>query len=231
VFERFTERSRHVVVFAQEEARGLGHAHIGTEHLLLGLLRAEDGVAARVLDSLDVHLVEVREEVVQILGWGDKVETGQIPFTPRAKKALELSLREAISLGHKYIGTEHVLIGLVSENEGLAARILREKGYDAESVRAATLGMVDGPAADAVEERWHTLSREIDREEARSRPSELTLGSTLREVLNEVSRAQATAIAEQDIERAQTLTKLRHDLLAITRGLDAVLGENQPGGG
>src|SRR5919112_5658824 len=124
MFERFTERARQVVVLAQEEARTLKHNYIGTEHILLGLLREEEGLAARVLESLDITVERVRAQVVRIVGSGEEVTSGQIPFTPRAKKVLELALREALSLGHNYIGTEHILLGLVRENEGVAARIL-----------------------------------------------------------------------------------------------------------
>ena len=116
MFERFTERARQVVVLAQDEARALKHNYIGTEHILLGLLREEEGLAARVLESLDITVEEVRAQVARIVGQGDEVTTGQIPFTPRAKKVLELALREALSLGHNYIGTEHILLGLVREN-------------------------------------------------------------------------------------------------------------------
>jgi ATP-dependent Clp protease ATP-binding subunit ClpA len=139
VFERFTERAREVVVLAQDEARRLRHNYIGTEHLLLGLLREEEGIAARVLESLDVEVNEVRAQVARVVGQGDEATTGQIPFTPRAKKVLELSLREALSLNHSYIGTEHVLLGLVRENEGVAARILLDLGVDAEMVRKTVL--------------------------------------------------------------------------------------------
>src|SRR5919108_5308697 len=124
MFERFTERARQVVVLAQDEARAFKHNYIGTEHLLLGLLREEEGLAARVLDALDVTIEEVRAQVARIIGQGDEFKTGQIPFTPRAKKVLELALREALSLGHDYIGTEHILLGIARENEGVAARIL-----------------------------------------------------------------------------------------------------------
>ena len=111
MFERFTERARQVVVLAQEEARTLKHNYIGTEHILLGLLREEEGLAARVLESLDITVERVRAQVVRIVGSGEEVTSGQIPFTPRAKKVLELALREALSLGHNYIGTEHILLG------------------------------------------------------------------------------------------------------------------------
>ena len=130
MFERFTERARQVVVLAQEEARSLKHNYIGTEHLLLGLLREEEGVAARVLDGLEVSVEEVRAAVVRIVGSGEESPQGQIPFTPRAKKVLELALREALSLGHNYIGTEHILAALVEDDEGIPARTLRRIGVD-----------------------------------------------------------------------------------------------------
>ena len=145
MFERFTERARRVVVFAQHEARGLKHNYIGTEHILLGLLREEEGLAARVLESFDITVEEVRAQVARIVGLGDEVTTGQIPFTPRAKKVLELSLREAISLGHNYIGTEHILLGIVRENEGVAARILLDFDADAEKIRNEIIRMLSGP--------------------------------------------------------------------------------------
>src|SRR5882724_1262790 len=145
MFERFTERARQVVVLAQEEARTLKHNYIGTEHILLGLLREEEGLAARVLESLDITVEEVRAQVARIVGQGDEVTTGQIPFTPRAKKVLELALREALSLGHNYIGTEHILLGLVRENEGVAARILLDFDADSEKIRNEVIRMLSGP--------------------------------------------------------------------------------------
>jgi ATP-dependent Clp protease ATP-binding subunit ClpC len=145
MFERFTERARQVVVLAQDEARSLRHNYIGTEHLLLGLLREEEGIAAGVLGELGVELDAVRAQVSQIVGTGEDVTTGQIPFTPRAKKVLELSLREARAIGHEYIGTEHILLGLVRENEGVAAASLLESGTDADAVRNAVLRKLSGP--------------------------------------------------------------------------------------
>src|SRR4026209_1307586 len=145
LFERFTERARQVVVLAQYEARALKHNYIGTEHILLGLLREEEGLAARVLESLDITVEEVRAQIARIVGQGDEVTTGQIPFTPRAKKVLELALREALSLGHNYIGTEHILLGLVRENEGVAARILLDFDADAEKIRNDIIRMLAGP--------------------------------------------------------------------------------------
>jgi ATP-dependent Clp protease ATP-binding subunit ClpA len=126
MFERFTERARQVVVLAQEEARILKHNYIGTEHILLGLLREEEGLAARVLESLGITVEHVRAQVVRIVGAGEETSSGQIPFTPRAKKTMELALRESQALAHNYIGTEHLLLGLLREADGVAAAVLRE---------------------------------------------------------------------------------------------------------
>lgn len=145
MFERFTERARQVVVLAQEESRMFKHHYIGSEHILLGLLREQEGVAARVLESFDVTVERVREQVVRIVGPGEDVPTGQIPFTPRAKKILELSLREALSLGHNYIGTEHVLLGLLHQGEGVAVRILVLLGAEPDRIREEVMRMLSGP--------------------------------------------------------------------------------------
>src|SRR5713101_426413 len=139
MFERFTDRARRVVVLAQEEARMLNHNYIGTEHVLLGLIHEGDGVAAKALESLGISLEAVRSQVEEIIGQGQSAPTGHIPFTPRAKKVLELSLREALHLGHNYIGTEHILLGLARENEGVAARILLDFDTDAEKIRGAVI--------------------------------------------------------------------------------------------
>jgi ATP-dependent Clp protease ATP-binding subunit ClpC len=136
VFERFSERARLVIVHGQEEARALKHNYIGTEHLLLGLLREQEGLAARVLASLGVELEGVRARVAEIVGRGDEVTGGEMPFTPRAKKVLELSLREAKSMNHPYIRTEHILLGLVAEGEGVANRIMDGAGATGERLRA-----------------------------------------------------------------------------------------------
>ena len=134
MFERFTERARQVVVLAQEEARQLRHEHIGTEHLLLGLLR-EEHIAAHVLEAFDVTIEEARAQVSRVVGVGDKAPVGQIPFTPRAKHALELSLREALSLGQNHIEPEHILLGLVQRPDSAGARILADFDLDAETLR------------------------------------------------------------------------------------------------
>ncbi len=147
MFERFTERARKVVVFAQEEARTLRHNYIGTEHILLGLLREQEGLASKVLGSLDITVERVRDEVVRIVGSGEEITSGQIPFTPRAKRVLELALREALGLGHDYIGTEHILLGLARENEGVGTRILLDFGVDSERIRGEVIGALPGPGA------------------------------------------------------------------------------------
>jgi ATP-dependent Clp protease ATP-binding subunit ClpC len=182
VFERFTERARQVVVLAQDEARALKHNYIGTEHILLGLLREEEGLAARVLESLDITVEEVRAQVARIVGQGDEVTTGQIPFTPRAKKVLELALREALSLGHNYIGTEHILLGLVrdgedvskpsrfrrNQRENLAMRILADFDVDSEKLRGAALDLLSGQAPPYGEpEVESSLGERLDAIEAR----------------------------------------------------------------
>ena len=132
MFERFTDQARRVVVVAQEESRKLGHDYIGTEHILLGILGAGESVAVQALASLGVSLEAAREQVEEIVGRGSHQVSGHIPFTPRAKKVLELSLREAIQLGHNYIGTEHILLGLIREGEGVAAQVLTRLGADSE---------------------------------------------------------------------------------------------------
>ncbi len=142
MFERFTEGARRVVVLAQEEARLLNHNYIGTEHLLLGLVHEGDGIGARALEALGISLDTVRGRVEEIIGQGVTAPSGQIPFTPRAKKVLELSLREALQFGHNYIGTEHILLGLIREGEGVAARVLTESGADAAGVRQAVIRLL-----------------------------------------------------------------------------------------
>ncbi|WP_194785521.1 ATP-dependent Clp protease ATP-binding subunit [Actinomyces haliotis] len=144
MFERFTDRARRVVVLAQDEARALNHNYIGTEHLLLGLIHEGEGVAAKALESMDISLDAVRAQVVEIIGEGQSAPSGHIPFTPRAKKVLELSLREALQLGHNYIGTEHILLGLLREGEGVAAQVLTKLGADLSTVRQTVMQMLSG---------------------------------------------------------------------------------------
>ncbi len=144
MFERFTDRARRVVVLAQEEARMLNHNYIGTEHILLGLIHEGEGVAAKALESLGIALEGVRQQVEEIIGQGQQAPSGHIPFTPRAKKVLELSLREALQLGHNYIGTEHILLGLIREGEGVAAQVLVKLGADLNRVRQQVLQLLSG---------------------------------------------------------------------------------------
>jgi ATP-dependent Clp protease ATP-binding subunit ClpC len=144
MFERFTDRARRVVVLAQEEAKQLNHNYIGTEHILLGLIREGDGIAAKALAELSISIDNVREQVQEIIGQGQTAPTGHIPFTPRAKKVLELSLREALQLGHNYIGTEHILLGLIREGEGVAAQVLVKLGADLTRVRQTVIQLLSG---------------------------------------------------------------------------------------
>jgi ATP-dependent Clp protease ATP-binding subunit ClpC len=144
VFQRFTDRARRVVVLAQDEARRLDHDYIGTEHLLLGLIREEDGVAAKALGAVRISLPEVRQYVEASIGRGERPPVGYIPFTPRAKTVLELALREALQLGHKYIGTEHILLGLVREGEGVAAQVLEKRGATMDRVRQTVIQLLSG---------------------------------------------------------------------------------------
>ena len=144
MFERFTDRARRVVVLAQEEARMLNHNYIGTEHILLGLIHEGEGVAAKALESLGISLDAVRSQVTEIIGEGQQAPSGHIPFTPRAKKVLELSLREALQLGHNYIGTEHILLGLIREGEGVAAQVLTKLGADLNRVRQQVIQLLSG---------------------------------------------------------------------------------------
>jgi len=144
MFERFTDRARRVVVLAQDEARLLNHNYIGTEHILLGLIHEGEGVASKALEGLDIKLEAVREQVQEIIGQGQQAPTGHIPFTPRAKKVLELSLREALQLGHNYIGTEHILLGLIREGEGVAAQVLVKLGADLNRVRQQVIQLISG---------------------------------------------------------------------------------------
>jgi len=205
VFERFTERARQVVVLAQEEARALKHNYIGTEHLLLGLLREEEGLAARVLESLNVSIEEIRAQVARIVGMGDEVTAGQIPFTPRAKKVLELGLREALSLSHNYIGTEHLLLGLVREGEGVAMRILLDFDVDAEKVRNEVIRMLSGPGLAQV-----------------GPPFEPESPPLAPEVITEIERVRAEkeeALEQQEFERAAALRDQERRLLVASRQL------------
>jgi ATP-dependent Clp protease ATP-binding subunit ClpC len=207
VFERFTERARQVVVFGQDEARLLKHNYIGTEHILLGLLREEEGLAARVLESLDITVDEVRAQVARIVGEGDEVTSGQIPFTPRAKKLLELALRESQSLGHNYIGTEHILLGLVRENEGVAARILLDFDADAETIRNEIIRMLSGPGR-----REQPASPDPEIEEVRAQKEaaidagDFELAASLRDRERKLIRERRAEAGVAPVADARTIT-------------------------
>ena len=144
MFERFTDRARRVIVLAQDEARNLKHNYLGTEHILLGLIREGEGVAAKALEALDITLDEVRAQVIEIIGEGQEPPSGHIPFTPRAKKVIEYAMREGLQLGHSYIGTEHLLLGLTREPDGVAAQVLTKLGADMPRVRSQVNQLISG---------------------------------------------------------------------------------------
>jgi ATP-dependent Clp protease ATP-binding subunit ClpC len=231
MFERFTDRARRVIVLAQEEAVGLNHDWIGTEHLLLGLIRERDGVAATALEALDISLEAVRAEVEMIIPRGETAVGRQIPFTPRSKKVLELSLRESQQLGHNYIGTEHILLGLVREGEGVAAQVLVRLGADLSRTRQQVIQLLSGYAgAEAATEQAG----------ARTRLVRMTVPDDLREAeeqLAQVRREKQAAIDAEDFDQASALRDQEKQLLArLTKrerewtagvDLDAVIGENQ----
>ena len=162
MFERFTARARRVVVLAQEEARMLNHHYIGTEHILLGLIHEGEGQAAKALESLGISLEAVRQQVEETVGQGQQAPSGHIPYTARAKKVLELSLGEALQLGHNYIGTEHILLGLLREGEGVAAQVLVELGADLNRVREQVIQLLHG---------WQSEELETAHTELRPRPA------------------------------------------------------------
>ena len=153
MFERLTDRARRVIVLAQEESRRLGHDYIGTEHILLGLIEEGNGVAAKALESLGISLEAVRQQVEEIIGLGQAAPTGHIPFTPGAKEVLQLSLREALQLGHNHIGTEHLLLGLIREGEGVAAQVLERFKADLNRVREEVIRILDNVTGEDLAER------------------------------------------------------------------------------
>jgi len=237
MFERFTDRARRVVVLAQEEAKMLNHNYIGTEHILLGLIHEGEGVAAKALESLGISLDAVREQVQDIIGQGQQQPTGHIPFTPRAKKVLELSLREALQLGHNYIGTEHILLGLVREGEGVAAQVLVTLGADLSRVRQRVIQVLSGFGTG-------TRSRQAYRAPPPA-PRCLLCGRTLDRVnralvvrgenlCDECVRDAAQQIDELEAQGAPRLARFRRRAtevddesearLAIGRAFDAVYG-------
>jgi len=228
MFERFTDRARRVVVLAQDEARMLNHNYIGTEHILLGLIHEGEGVAAKALESLGISLEAVRQQVEEIIGQGQQAPSGHIPFTPRAKKVLELTSREASQLGHNYIGTEHILLGLIREGEGVAAQVLVKLGADLNRVRQQVIQLLHGyqekePAAapggprrgrapsdvlarvTAVESRMSVIERRVG-----SGPDTADLD----EQIAQARRDKESAIDSQDFEQAGSLRDRENQLLA-----------------
>jgi ATP-dependent Clp protease ATP-binding subunit ClpA len=241
MFERFSDRARRVVVLAQEEARMLEHNYIGTEHLLLGLIREGEGTAAKTLHALDVDLAAVRQDVETIVGRGQQPAPGHIPFTPRAKRSLELALREMVQLGHTYIGTEHLLLGLIREGSGVAAQVLRQRGVELNTVRQEVIRQLHGyqggggrgrrraPWARSAGEgaTLEEISRQLRALGARLSTIEEKLGiegspaqQRLRQVdaeIAKVRRQKESAIDEQDFERAARLRDAETKLLADRR--------------
>jgi ATP-dependent Clp protease ATP-binding subunit ClpC len=226
VFERFTERARQVVVLAQDEARALKHNYIGTEHILLGLLRMEEGLAARVLESLDITVEEVRAQIARIIGQGDEVTTGQIPFTPRAKKVLDLSRREAVSLKHNYIGTEHILLGLVRENEGVASRILLDFDADAEKIRNAVVRMLSGGERPERKAGSEPSARQSPPPGLEFRPPAPEIARELARVRREMDEA----IEAQDFEKAAEMRERERNLSPDGPGVEISVGGRVPTG-
>jgi ATP-dependent Clp protease ATP-binding subunit ClpA len=228
MFERFTDRARRVVVLAQQEARRLNHDYIGTEHILLGLIGEGKGVAARALESLGISLDAVRQQVEEIIGRGQQTPSGHIPFTPRAKKVLELSLRESLQLGHEYIGTEHILLGLLREGKGVAAQVLVKLGADLSQVRQQVIQLLHGhqekepmsARSTAGELRLlPAVNARLEAVERRLTAIEQRVGtgpdlSDLDEQITQVCREKESAADAQDYEQAASLRNREKELLA-----------------
>ena len=212
MFERFTDRARRVVVLAQEEARMLNHNYIGTEHILLGLIHEGEGVAAKALESLGISLEAVRSQVEEIIGQGQQAPSGHIPFTPRAKKVLELSLREALQLGHNYIGTEHILLGLIREGEGVAAQVLVKLGADLNRVRQQVIQLLSGYQG---------------KEPAAAGPAEGTASTSL--VLDQFGRNLTVAAREGKLDpvigREKEIERVMQVLSRRTKNNPVLIGE------
>jgi Clp amino terminal domain, pathogenicity island component/UvrB/uvrC motif len=230
MFERFTDRARRVVVLAQEEARMLDHNYIGTEHLLLGLIHEGEGVAAKALEAMGISLNAVRQQVETIIGRGEQAPSGHIPFTPRAKRVLELSLRESGQLGHNYIGTEHILLGLVREGEGVAAQVLVKLGADLNRVRQMVVQLLNGRETEARPKLRSMRGGVIEDVLARldSMDGRLTaierwvgMGPDVRDLDQEIGqlrRDKEAAIESQDFETAAAIRDAEARLLADKTG-------------
>jgi ATP-dependent Clp protease ATP-binding subunit ClpA len=246
VFERFTDRARRVVVLAQEEARMLNHNYIGTEHLLLGLVHEGEGVAARALESVGVSLNAVRQQVEEIIGQGEQAPTGHIPFTPRAKKVIELAGREANDLGHNYVGTEHLLLGLIREGDGVAAQTLAKLGVDLAGVRLQVVDLLHGRAGSGLlsqRPRRGKRARDrlfddalvrVDSLDRRLAAIERWVGmrpdmSDLDQQISQVRRDKESAIDAQDFEAAAALRDKEKELIAARIGREKEWTESDAG--
>jgi Clp amino terminal domain, pathogenicity island component len=226
MFERFTDRARRVVVLAQEEARMLHHNYVGTEHILLGLSHEGEGVAAKALESLGISLEAVRAQIEEIIGQGEQIPSGHIPFTPRAKKVMELSLREALQLGHDYIGTEHILLGLIREGDGVAAQVLIRLGADLNRVRQQVILLLyqgkeprlarrpaeEGAPLPEVQARLDAVEDWLAAVDQRVGTGPDT--SDLDEQIDRVRRERLAAANAQEDERAAALRNREKELLA-----------------
>jgi ATP-dependent Clp protease ATP-binding subunit ClpC len=245
MFERFTKRARRVVVLAQEEARMLDHNYIGTEHLLLGLIHEGEGVAARALESLGISLQVLRQQVEEIIGRGQEAPSGHIPFTPRAKKVLELSLREAKQLGHDYIGTEHILLGLIREGSGVAAQVLVKLGADLNRVRQQVIQLLQDYQAEDVTGEGSGLDQlraelrgdalaQAESLDNRLAAIERWVGmrpdlDDLDQEIARVRREKEAAVDRQDYEAAAVLRNQEKQLLAARAGRDREWAEAAAG--
>jgi Clp amino terminal domain, pathogenicity island component/UvrB/uvrC motif len=220
MFERFTDRARRVIVLAQEEARMLNHNYIGTEHILLGLTREGEGVAAKALESLGISLDAVRQQVEEIIGQGQQAPSGHIPFTPRVKKVLELTQQAALQLGHNYIGTEHILLGLIREGDGVAAQVLVRLGAELNLVRQQVIQLLHGrQAREPVSARPTTLELSLRAVQARLEAIEQRVGtgpdtSDLDDQIDEVRLERHAAVGAQEYEQAAALRDREKELLA-----------------
>ncbi len=242
MFERFTDRARRVVVLAQGEARRLDHNYIGTEHILLGLIHEGQGVAAKALESLGISLDAARQQVEEIIGQGQQAPSGHIPFTPRAKKVMELSLREALQLDHKYIGTEHILLGLIREGDGVAAQVLVSLGADLNRVRQQVIQLLHGyqgkePASARSAARKLLLPEvwtiRLEAVEQRLADIEQRVGtgpdtSELDEQIATVRTEKEAAVDAQDFGQAASLRNREKELLASKTALQEQWAAGHP---
>ena len=243
MFERFTDRARRAIVLAQEEARTLHHDCIGTEHVLLGLIHDGEGVAARALESLGISLDTVRRQVEEIIGHGREAPSGHIPFTPQAKKVMKLSLREALQMGHNYIGTEHILLGLIREGDGVAARVLAGLDADLSRVRQQVIQLLtglgeqeqrSGPAGGRERRLLAELLGRVESIDSRLSAMEQRVGTgpDMRDLDQQIARARRdkeAAVDAEDFETAAALRDTERQLLAEKASRQQEWATAQPG--